>query len=96
MRVIEIMTERKVPYGERTIEVRLRFWTNDIASMEGHVVPKHCWDSGFAILVENEGHGLEPGKRAFRSIAGIGSAVEALLEKGGVTVHHGRTAHLYK
>ncbi len=84
------MVERKIPYGKRTIEVRLRFWTDGIAQKEDYVVPKHCWEHGFVLLVKNEEHGISPGKKAFRSIAEVGRAVEMLLAKEGITVHHGR------
>ncbi len=51
-----VMVEKKVPHGQKMIEVRLRFWTNAIAKKKDHIVPKHCWDHGTLYLIENEGH----------------------------------------
>jgi hypothetical protein len=32
--------------GEKMIEVRVRFWTNDLAEGPNRVRPKHAWASG--------------------------------------------------
>jgi hypothetical protein len=39
-------TQRKAQQGERMIEVKIRFWTNDIADGKGNIFPKHAWSSG--------------------------------------------------
>ena len=44
--------------GDRTIELRVRFWTNGIASAEGKIVPRHAWDSGTVEVRSNESHGI--------------------------------------
>jgi hypothetical protein len=29
-------------HGEKVIEIKLRFWTNDIAKEKDHIFPKHA------------------------------------------------------
>ena len=49
-------------HGEKMIEVRLRFWTNDIADDDGKIVAKHGWDKGTVTVSANSSHGLAAGK----------------------------------
>ena len=42
--------------GEKMIEVKLRFWTNDISPEDGKVVPKHAWTSGVVRMEKNKSH----------------------------------------
>lgn len=90
------MRDRKPKYGKKTIELTVRFWTNDISDKEDHIVPKVCWEHGMITLKKNETHGLEVRKRAFKSIAHLSRAVEELLKASKVKVLHGRyTKPLY-
>mgnify|MGYP006908215320 CR=1 FL=1 len=78
-------------YGEKMIEVSVRFWTNDIASEKGQLVPKHAWDSGMVAVPRNKTHGLggvEP--MAFTSILELTKVIADALAKQGVTLHMGR------
>jgi len=31
---------------EKTLEIKIRLWTNEIAQKKGTIEPKHCWDAG--------------------------------------------------
>ena len=35
---------REAAHGKRMLEVRVRFWTNDLAEGKGRIRPKHAWD----------------------------------------------------
>lgn len=85
-----VMVEKKVPHGQKMIEVRLRFWTNAIAKKKDHIVPKHCWDHGTLYIVENEGHEVKHRWKAFRSLTEVSRVIEKLLQEDGITIHHGR------
>lgn len=85
------VVEREAKHGQRMIEIKLRFWTNDIASEKGHVVPKHAWASGVARIERNDSHGIKPADPVpFNSIMEIGSAVEEVLVAHGIKLHPDR------
>ena len=48
-----------VAHGERMIEVKVRFWTNDISGESGKIVPKHAWTSGVVRMDSNLSHGID-------------------------------------
>ena len=75
-------------HGERMIELRVRFWTNGIASDEGKIGPRHAWDSGTVELRSNESHGIVS-KQTFHfySLAELPSVVEKALITNGVKLH---------
>lgn len=77
--------ERKAPVGERTIEVRLRFWTDGIASKEGHFLPGFCLESGKAFVIANATHGVPAGNQVdFKNLDDLPRAVAKALESAGV------------
>jgi hypothetical protein len=57
-------TSRKARQGEKMIEVKVRFWTNDIARAADEIVPKHAWASGVVRMEPNASHVISPGKPA--------------------------------
>ena len=80
--------------GDRMIELRVRFWTNGIASDEGKIVPRHAWDSGTVEMRSNESHGIVA-KQAyhFYSLPELPYVIEKALISNGVRLHvdtHGR------
>ncbi len=46
--------ELEAQHGQKMIEVKVRFWTNDIATDENMVVPKHAWCSGVVRMERNK------------------------------------------
>ena len=42
------------------IEVKLRFWTNDISPEKGKIIPKHAWAAGVVRMEGNKSHGMAP------------------------------------
>ncbi len=78
----------KAKHGEKMIEIKLRFWTNDIAQNSGELIPKHAWSSGVVRVERNETHGIVPGSpKPFHSLLDIGSVVERVLIEQGITLH---------
>ena len=70
------------------IEIKVRFWTNDIAEESGKIIPKHAWSSGVVRMKGNESHGIAPGKPLqFHSLLDIGSVVEKALLDHGIVLH---------
>ena len=77
--------------GEKMIEVRVRFWTNNIAETKGRIVPKNCWDGGMVYTPKNDSHGIKSsGKKPFHSLDEVQNAIEQALTDVGIKVHGSR------
>ncbi len=74
--------------GEKMIEVKLRFWTNDISSEQGKVIPKNAWTSGVVHIERNKSHGIIPKNPIpFHSLLDVGSVIEKVLIEHGIVFH---------
>ena len=74
--------------NERMIEIKLRFWTNNIARRRGYVRPKEAWSSGTVRIERNDTHRIKPGKpRPFNSLLDVGAVVERVLIDQGLILH---------
>lgn len=78
----------KANKNERMIEVKLRFWTNNIAKGRGYVRPKEAWSSGVVRIERNSTHGIRPGSpKPFHSLLDVGAVVEKVLIAHGIKLH---------
>ena len=83
-------------HGNRMIEVKLRFWTNDLADGPGMIVPKHAWTSGVVRIERNDSHGIVPtNPRPFHSLLDVGAVIERVLIEHGIKLHASRKAAKY-
>jgi hypothetical protein len=83
-------------HGDKMIEVKLRFWTNEIARKPGLIIPKHAWTSGVVRIERNDTHGIKPGAPIpFHSLLDVGTAIQRLLIQQGVVLHTGRVMQKY-
>lgn len=83
-------------HGEKMIEVKIRFWTNDLSGERGRIVPKHAWTSGVVRMESNRAHGIVPGEpRLFHSLLDVGSVIEKVHIEHGVTLHPSRRMKKY-
>lgn len=74
--------------GEKMIEVRLRFWTNDISPEKGKVIPKHAWAAGVVIMESYKSHGVQPSQPLpFHSLLDVGSVIEKVFIEHGIVLH---------
>jgi hypothetical protein len=90
------LQEKEAQHGQKMIEVKLRFWTDEIASGEDHIIPKHAWASGVVRMERNTAHGIVPGKPLpFHSLLDIGSVIEKALIEHGVQLHTSRKMRKY-
>lgn len=84
------MTERKAKHGEKMIEVRLRFFTNNIADSEGYVEPKNAWTRGMVNIERNDAHQIVPGPwKHFNSLLEITGVIEKVFIQHNVKLHLG-------
>lgn len=78
------------------IEVKVRFWTNDLADEKGRVLPRHAWSSGVVRVESNKTHGSFPGSpRPFHSMLDLNAVVERVLIEHGVVLHPSRRMRKY-
>lgn len=79
---------KKAQQGEKMIEIKVRFWTNDLAAKEGHVIPKHGWTAGAVRMERNDAHGIIPSDpMLFHSLLDLSAVIEKVLTKHGVVLH---------
>lgn len=82
--------------GERMIEIKVRFWTNDIAEGKGNIRPKHAWSSGVVRIERNKSHGLVPQKPLpFHSLLDLTAVIEKVLLAQGITLHSSQKMKKY-
>jgi hypothetical protein len=87
---------REAKHGEKMIEVKVRFWTDDLAGSHDKVIPKHAWTAGVIRIERNGSHGIVPGKPiTFNSLLDMGSAIEKVLKNQGIVLHVGRGMKAY-
>lgn len=86
---------REAKWGSRMIEVKVRFWTDNLAD-KGSVIPKHAWTSGVVRIVANETHGIKSSRPLpFNSLLEIGSAIEKVLIEQEVVLYPSRRMQRY-
>lgn len=82
--------------GERMIEVKVRFWTNNIAGKEGCIIPKNAWSSGVVRMEPNSSHVIRPkNPKPFRSLMHLPFVVERVLIDHGIKLHSSRLTKKY-
>ncbi|MDP9223201.1 MAG: hypothetical protein M3P18_04995 [Actinomycetota bacterium] len=92
------MTTAKAPHGQKTIKVKVVFWTDNIASEPGAIEPGHAWYSGMAHIEANPAHGIrsQPNPVPFNNPDELREAIEASLRISGVSIHDPKTAEVMK
>ena len=76
----ESLEDREAQQGERMIEAKIRFWTNDIADQRGFIRPKHAWTSGVVRIESNKSHGIVPqAPLPFHTLLDLPAAIEKVL-----------------
>ncbi len=87
---------REAKWGEKMIEVKVRFWTNELAENENEIIPNHGWAYGVVRIANNKTHGIAASKpRMFRSLLDIGTVIEQSLIEHGVVLHPSPTMKKY-
>ncbi|MBU1023373.1 hypothetical protein KKB99_03700 [bacterium] len=82
---------REAKYGEKMIEIKVRFWTNDIADEPANVIPKHAWSAGVVRIESNKSHGIKPSQpKPFHSLLDVGAVIEKVLIEQGIVLHVSR------
>lgn len=76
------------PYGEKSIQVTVYFWTDDLASTKGEISPGHGWAQGVVQVETNDSHDIH-GTRPipFNRMSELTTKIEEALEHSGVRLH---------
>ena len=79
---------RKAVQGEKTIELKIHFFTNELAKKD-EIRPKHGWTRGTVGITTNESHGIPPGsrRRHFNWLMELPATIERVLIENGITLH---------
>ena len=73
----QAILEKEATHGQKMIEVKVRFWTNEIAENKGNIIPGHAWSSGVVRIEPNKYHQIEGGDCfPFNSLLEVGKAIE--------------------
>jgi hypothetical protein len=84
-------------HGDKMIEVKLRFWTNNLADEPGKVIPKHAWEGGVVRIERNDSHGIVPGNPLpFHSLLDVGAVIERVLTEHKVKLHPSARSKKYR
>lgn len=88
---------KEAQWGNRMIELRVRFWTDGLAEGKGRIRPKHAWGAGVVRMSPNKAHGVTPkNPRPFNSMGDMLAVMERVLTEHSVKLHpHGRTQKLF-
>jgi hypothetical protein len=87
----EELVSQVAKHGERMLEVRVRFWTNDLAPDKGMVWPRHGWTSGMVYMDRNDSHGIVPtDPLPFNSLMELARVIERVLIANRVVLHEAR------
>jgi hypothetical protein len=89
--------EFEAKHGEKMITLDVKFWTNNIAEQDGHVVPKHGWTWGVVRVQSNPSHGIKTNGqyKHFHTMCEIGPAIEAARAEADVVLHANPTMKKY-
>jgi hypothetical protein len=90
------LEEREAQQGKRMIEIRIRFWTNNLAKNTSEIRPKHAWSSGIVRMERNQSHNIISDAPAmFHSLMDLPAVIEKVLVATGVTLHACRRMKKY-
>lgn len=88
--------QREAKHGERMIEIKVRFWTDSLASEAGKVIPKHAWTGGVVRIAPNKSHGIVPkNPKPFNSLLDVGAVIEKVLLEHGIVLHRSQRMRKY-
>ena len=74
---------------QKMIALTVYFWTNDIASGEDNILPKHCHSAGMVMVRANRSHGIPSSDRRypFETLMELPQVVEESLAGAGIEMH---------
>jgi len=84
----ETIESHEAKLGEKMIEIRVRFWTDELAEKARQIMPKHAWTSGVVRMARNESHDIRPkNPRPLNSLMDLPRIIEMVLIEHGIKLH---------
>lgn len=75
-------------YGEKTIGLRIYFFTSNLAEGKDQVIPKHARAKGMVAMERNKAHNIHPKKpKSFNSLMELPSVIEKVLLEHGISIY---------
>jgi hypothetical protein len=83
------------PRGDKTIQMEIVFWTDNLADNKGEQIAKHAWAQGKVSMSANGAHGIKRGRGTnFYDMLDLPAAIKAELVKAGVKLRSGPSSKL--
>ncbi len=83
-------------WHQKMIEVKVRFWTNDLGNQPEKVRPRHAWTSGVVRVRRNDTHGIMPHHPLpFNSLMELPAIIEKALIEHDIVLHPGNKMKKY-
>jgi hypothetical protein len=83
-------------HGDKTIELTVRFWTDNIAPTKGKIIPKNGWAAGVVYIHKSPAHGFEPQDPIpFNTLMELPGKIEKVLANHGVQLRPYSTMKKY-
>ena len=93
----EAVAAKEAAHGQKMIELRVRFWTNDLADQPGKVAPKNAWAAGVVRIESNAAHGLKATSPApFNSLPELSGVIERVLIEHDIKLHPSTKERKYR
>jgi len=83
---IRAIGEREANQGQKMIEVKVCFFTDNIATTKDKIEPRRAWGSGVVRILRNPSHGITGGSIHFESLMDLTAKIEKLLIQQGITI----------
>ncbi len=77
---------RNTDRDNKTVAITLRFWTNNLEVVTDKHQKTACWDSGMAIMEQNDSKGIKHMVEPFNCYEDIIPLIKELLRKNRVLV----------
>ena len=78
-------------WHQKMVEIKVRFWTNNLSDKPEKVRPKHAWTSGVVRITRNDTHGIIPKHPLpFNSLMELPGIIEKALIDHDIVLHPGR------
>ena len=88
MSSIKDVEAKEAKHGQKMIEVKVRFWTNDLVEGKDRIRPKHAWTNGVVRIKRNPAHNISPlPPIPFNSLMDLPAAIEKVLIQHGIKLH---------
>ncbi|MCC7165704.1 MAG: hypothetical protein IT331_24615 [Anaerolineae bacterium] len=82
------LEEQEAEHGEKMVEIKVRFWTSNLAEGKDAIFPKYARANGVVRMQPNKAHNIVPkSPKPFNSLMELPSVIEKVLIDHGITLY---------